>query len=161
MGSSTPIGRLILGAVNLQVFASVGRLLLDGNGGVFATSAPGAIQTPAGSTAGASVILKKMKQSCTIEGLFSAFGISATGVTTTPGTAPGAAPTTGSLVLGRFVADGAGNLVEDSIAQACTGTATLVTADGKKRAANIVIVNQGADLGNVDRRSSLRSAIRV
>jgi hypothetical protein len=218
MGSSTPIGMLIVGAANPQAFASVGRLFLDGAGGVFATSAPGGIQTPAGSytvnldctvsatftdafampggagltptqnsatfegvviaggneidltqtgsTAGISVILRKTKQSCTIDGLFSAFGIRATGVTTTPGTTPGAASTTAPFsILGRFVADGAGNLVTDSIAQAsplnnrkitgtytvnadCTGTAMLVTADGKKRGANIVIVIQGADLGN-------------
>jgi hypothetical protein len=67
--------------------------------------------------------------------------------------------------LGRFVADGAGNLVQDAIAVAsplsnrkitgtytvnldCTGTATLITADGKKRGANFVIVTGGSDLTN-------------
>jgi hypothetical protein len=215
-GSSTPIGVLVVGAVNPAAFASVGRLFLDGNGGVFASSTPGGIQTPAGtytinldctvsatltdvfampggagltptqasatfegvmvaggneidltqtgSSVGTSVVLRKTKQSCSIDGLFSAFGISATGVTTT--TIVGSAPTTAPFsIVGRFVADGAGNLVEDAIAQAsplnnrkvtgtytvnadCTGTATLVTADGKKRGSNTVIVIQGADLGN-------------
>jgi hypothetical protein len=87
-------------------------------------------------------------------------------VTTTPNAVSGSAPTTAPFsILGRFVADGAGNLVEDAIAQAsplsnrkvtgtytvnmdCTGTATLITADGKKRGANIVIVTQGSDLTN-------------
>jgi hypothetical protein len=217
-GSSTPLGALIVGAVNTAAFTSVGRVFLDGNGGVFAASAPGGIQTPAGtytvnldctvsatftdvfatpggagltptqasatfegvlvqggneidltqtgSSAGTSVVLKKTKQSCTIDGVFSAFGISASGVTTTPNAIIGSAPTTAPFgILGRFVADGAGNLVQDAIAQAsplnnrkvtgtytvnmdCTGTATLVTADGKKRGANIVIVTQGSDLTN-------------
>jgi hypothetical protein len=63
------------------------------------------------------------------------------------------------------VSDGAGNLVTDSVAQAsplsnrkvtgtytvntdCTGTATLITADGTKRGARFVIVTQGSDLTN-------------
>jgi hypothetical protein len=218
MGSSTPVGALIVGAVNTAAFTSVGRLFLDGNGGVFATSAPGGIQTPAGtytvnldctvsatltdvfatpggagltptqvsatfegvmveggneidltqtgSSAGTIVTLKKTKQSCTIDNLSSAFGISATGVTTTPNASFGSTPTTAPFsILGRFVADGAGNLVADAVAQAsplnnrkvtgtyavnmdCTGTATLVSADGKKRGANFVIVTQGSDLTN-------------
>jgi len=218
IGSSTPLGALIVGAVNTAAFTSVGRVFLDGNGGIFATSAPGGIQTPAGtytvnldctvsatftdvfatpggagltptqatatfegvlvvggneidltqtsSSGGTSLILRKTKQSCTIDGVFSSFGISATGVTTTPNAIVGSTPTTAPFsILGRFVADGAGNLVQDAIAQAsplnnrkitgtytvnmdCTGTATLITADGKKRGANIVIVTQGSDLTN-------------
>jgi hypothetical protein len=217
--SSTSIGGLVAGAVNTAAFASVGRVFLDGNGGVFATSTPGGIQTPAGtytvnldctvsvtltdafatlaattgiipsaasatfegvvveggneidltqtgSSVGTSVTLRKTKQACSIDGVFSAFGLTATGVTTTPSATIGGIPTTAPFgILGRFVADGAGNLVEDAIAQAsplnsrkvtgtytvnmdCTGTATLVTADGKKRGANIVIVTQGSDLTN-------------
>jgi len=124
-----------------------------------------------GSSTGTILTLKKTKQSCTIDGMFSSFGISAIGVTTST-----ALPTTGAQssststatpfsILGRFVADGAGNLIQDSIAQAsplnnrkitgtytvnldCTGTATLVTADGKKRGANFVIVTGGSDLTN-------------
>jgi hypothetical protein len=211
-GSSTPIGSLVVGSLNPATFASVGRLFLDGNGGVFASSTPGGIQTPAGtytvnldctvsatltdafatpagagltptqasatfegvvvdggneidlmqigSSTGTAVTLNKTKQSCTIDGVFSAFGISATGVTTTTGTT-----TAPFSIVGRFVADGAGNLVEDAIAQAsplnnrkitgtyavnmdCTGTAILVTADGKRRGANLVIVTQGSDLTN-------------
>jgi hypothetical protein len=211
-GSSTPIGSLVVGSLNPATFTSVGRLFLDGNGGVFASSTPGGIQTPAGtytinldctvsatltdafatpagagltptqasatfegvvvdggneidlmqigSSTGTAVTLNKTKQSCTIDGVFSAFGISATGVTTTTGTT-----TAPFSIVGRFVADGAGNLVEDAIAQAsplnnrkitgtyavnmdCTGTAILVTADGKRRGANLVIVTQGSDLTN-------------
>jgi hypothetical protein len=122
--------------------------------------------TETGPSTGTIVTLTKTKQSCTIDSVFSAFGISAGGVTTTPGATAGSTPTTAPFsILGRFVADGAGNLVQDSIAQAspltnrkitgtytvnmdCTGTATLITADGKKRGANFVIVTQGSDLGN-------------
>ena len=217
-GSSTPIGSLVVSSVNTAAFTSVGRLFLDGNGGVFATSTPGGIETPSGtytvnldctvsvtltdafaspggasltaapasatfegvvveggneidltqsgSTAGTMVTLKKTKQSCTIDTVFSAFGISATGVSSTPAATPGSATsTTPFAILGRFVSDGAGNLVEDVVAQAsplnnrevtgtytvnmdCTGTATLITANGKKRGANIVIVTQGSDLTN-------------
>jgi hypothetical protein len=217
-GSSTAIGALVAGAVNTAAFTSVGRVFLDGNGGVFATSTPGAIQTPAGtytvnsdctvsatltdafatpgfpglppteasatfegvvveagneidltqtgSSEGTIVTLRKTKQSCSNDGLFSAFGISATGLTTTPSATVGSIPTTTPFgIVGRFVADGAGNLVEDAMAQAsplsnrqltgtytvnmdCTGTATLATADGKKRGANFVIVTQGSDLSN-------------
>jgi hypothetical protein len=218
MGSSTPVGALVVGAVNMAAYSSVGRLFLDGAGGIFATSAPGGIQTPAGTysvnldctvsvtltdafattggagltptqlsatfegvvveggneidlietgpSAGTGLTLKKTKQSCTVDGVFSAFGISAAGVTTTPSAISGSAPTTAPFtIVGRFVADGAGNLVQDSIAQAspltnrkitgtytvnmdCTGTAALITADGKKRGTNIVIVTQGSDLTN-------------
>ncbi len=122
--------------------------------------------TQTGSSAGTIVTLKKTQQSCTIDGLSSSFGISATGVTTTPAPITGTTATaTPFSILGRFVADGAGNLVEDSIAQAspladrqvtgtytvnadCTGTATLLTPDGKKRGANFVIVTQGTNLTN-------------
>ena len=124
-----------------------------------------------GTVTGTAITLRKTKQSCTIDGVFDAFGLSATGVTTaTPapvaGTPASSTPTsTPFSIVGRFVADGAGNLVEDAIAQAsplndrkvtgtymvnmdCTGTATLITADGKKRAANFVIVTLGADLSD-------------
>ena len=216
-GSATPIGALVADAVNTAAFTSVGRIYLDGNGGVFSTSTPGGLQTPAGtytvnsdctvsvtlmdafaapgfpglstqpsatfegvavaggneidltqtgSTAGTTISLKKTGQSCTIDGLSSSFGISATGLTTAPNATIGSMPTTTAFgILGRFVADGAGNLVEDAMAQAspltnrqvtgtytvnvdCTGTATLATADGKKRGANFVIVTQGSDLTN-------------
>jgi hypothetical protein len=217
-GSSTPIGMLVVGAANKAAFTSVGRLFLDGNGGIFASSAVGGIQTPAGtytvnldctvsatltdvfatqggagltptqasvtfegavvaggneidltqtgSSTGTMLTLKKTKQSCTIDSVFSAYGISATGVTSTPGATPGSASTaTPFTILGRFVSDGAGNLVTDSVAQAsplsnrkvtgtytvntdCTGTATLITADGTKRGARFVIVTQGSDLTN-------------
>ena len=217
-GSSTPIGALIVGAVNTSAFTSVGRVFLDGNGGVFASSAPGGLQIPVGaytvnldctvaatlidafampgsagltpsqpsatfegvmveggneidlvqtgSSTGAIVTLNKTKQSCTVDGLSSSFGISATGMTTVlAATSNSPSTATPFAILGRFVADGAGNLVEDAIAQAsplagrqvtgaytvnvdCTGTATLVTADGKKRGANFVIVTQGSDLTN-------------
>ncbi len=40
-GSVTQIGNLTAGAQNTAVFASVGRLYLDGNGGMFSSSAPG------------------------------------------------------------------------------------------------------------------------
>jgi hypothetical protein len=215
-GSSTPLGALVVGAVNTAAFTSVGRVYLDGNGGVFASSAPGGIQIPAGtftvnldctvsvtltdafatpagagltptqasttfegvvveggneidltqtgSSAGAIVTLRKTQQSCTIDGLSSSFGISATGVTTTPAAIFGSTATVAPFsILGRFVANGAGNLVTDSIAQAspltnrqvtgtytvnvdCTGAATLTTSDGKKRGANFVIVTQGSNL---------------
>jgi hypothetical protein len=217
-GSSTPIGTLIAGVVNTAAFASVGRVFLDGNGRVFATSAPGGIQTPAGtytvnldctvsatltdafatpgfpglaptqasatfegvmveggneidltqtgSSAGTIVTLKKTRQGCTNGGVSSSFGISATGVTTTPDAMPSSTSTAVPFgILGRLVTDGAGNLIQDVIAQAsplnnrkvtgtymvnmdCTGTATLITADGKKRGANFVIVTQGSDLAN-------------
>ena len=128
--------------------------------------------TQTGKGSGTVLTLKKTQQSCTINDLFSAFGITATGVgpgpirntTPPPGfTTPSeAAPFT---ILGRFVADGAGNLVEDATAlqsplvnrevtgtynvnSDCTGTALLVTADGQKRNANFVIVNVGSDLSN-------------
>jgi hypothetical protein len=65
--------------------------------------------------------------------------------------------------VGRFVADGAGNLVTDGFGEAspltareitgtytvnpdCTGTATLITSAGTKRNANFVIVTQGPTL---------------
>jgi hypothetical protein len=219
-GSSTPIGGLLAGASNMAAFSSVGRIFLDGNGGVFATSTPGGVQTPAGtytvnldctvsatltdafatpgaagitptpasatfegvmvqggneidlmqtgSSTGTSLTLKKTKQSCTIDGVFSSFGISAAGVTTNTvlSSAQSVAPTSAPFsILGRFVADGAGNLVQDAIAVAsplsnrkitgtytvnldCTGTAILITADGKKRGANFVIVTGGSDLTN-------------
>jgi hypothetical protein len=126
-----------------------------------------------GSIGGTILTLRKTRQYCSTDGLASAFGISATGVSTSTvlnvnnnGTASSSTPTTTPFSLvGRFVADGAGNLVEDNIAFAspltnrevtgtytvnvdCTGTATLVTADGKKRGANIVVVTQGSNLTN-------------
>ncbi len=124
-----------------------------------------------GTVTGTALTLRKTKQSCTIDGVFDAFGLAATGVTTTTvapvaGGSPTSTPTsTPFSIVGRFVADGAGNLIEDAIAQAsplndrkvtgtytvnmdCTGTATLITADGKKRAANFVIVTLGADLSD-------------
>lgn len=222
-GSSTSIGSLLAGAANTAAFTSVGRVFLDGNGAILATSTPGGAQisvgtytvngdctvsatltdaflaapstglapTPAGATfegvvvevgneidlvqtgtlTGTALTLRKTKQSCTIDGVFDAFGLSATGVATTTvapvaGRASSSTPTSAPFsIVGRFVADGAGNLVEDAIAQAsplnnrkvtgtytvnmdCTGTATLITADGKKRAANFVVVTLGADLSN-------------
>jgi hypothetical protein len=220
-GSSTPVGSLLAGAVNTAAFTSVGRVFLDGNGAILATSTPGGAQTSVGTytvngdctvsatltdafltaastglaptqasatfegvvvevgneidlvqtgtVTGTAITLRKTKQSCTIDGVFDAFGLSATGVTTTTavaGTPASSTPTsTPFSIVGRFVADGAGNLVEDAIAQAsplndrkvtgtymvnmdCTGTATLITADGKKRAANFVIVTLGADLSH-------------
>jgi hypothetical protein len=124
-----------------------------------------------GTTTGTALTLRKTKQSCTTDGLFDAFGLSATGVTTTiiapvAGGPSSSSPTSAPFsIVGRFVADGAGNLVQDVIAQAsplndrkvtgtynvnmdCTGTATLITADGKKRGANFVIVTLGADLSD-------------
>jgi hypothetical protein len=217
-GSSTPIGALVAGAANTAAFTSVGRVFLDGNGAVFTTSAPGAIQTPAGtytvnldctvsitltdafaapgaagltptqasatlegvvvaggneidllqtsSSAGTIVTLKKARQACSSDELFSSFGLSATGVTTAPGAMFNSIPVSTPFgIFGRFVADGAGNLIEDAMAQAsplngrkvtgtytmnmdCTGAATLITADGKKRGANFVVVIQGSDLTN-------------
>src|SRR5882724_1104198 len=41
VGSLTRTGNLTAGAQNTAVFASVGRLYLDGNGGMFSSSAPG------------------------------------------------------------------------------------------------------------------------
>ena len=217
MGSVTPIGALVADAVGTAAFASVGRVFLDGSGGVFATSAPGGVQMPAGTysvnmdctvsmtltdafaapgfpgislqpsatfegvaveggneidllqtnpSGGAVVTLTKTKQACSNNGISTAFGISAVGVTTAAGTTAGSTPTTTPFgILGRFVGDGAGNLVEDATAQAspltnrkvtgtytvnmdCTGTAILATADGKKRGANFVIVTRGSDLTN-------------
>ena len=222
-GSATLIGGLAAGAANIFAFASVGRLFLDGNGGLFAASTPGGPVVSAGSynvnsdctisatitdafaipgvpgtipvaarvtfegvvvgggnevdltqtgtVSGTILTLKKTQQSCTINGLFSAFGITATGVAPTPTTTttPPGLTTPSDLapftILGRFVADGAGNLVEDATAlqsplvnrevtgtynvnSDCTGTALLVTADGQKRNANLVIVNVGSDLSN-------------
>ena len=40
IGSPTPIGTLLAGTVNSASFAAVGRVFLDGNGGIFATAAP-------------------------------------------------------------------------------------------------------------------------
>ncbi len=40
-GSSTGIGLLVAAAMNPSTFASVGRLYLDGNGGVFSSMVPG------------------------------------------------------------------------------------------------------------------------
>ena len=216
VGSSTALGSLIAGTSNAPAFASVGRLYFDGNGGVFATAMPGAIQMPSGtyglngdctmsmtltdafatpaaagltptqgsatfegivvkggneidliqtgSSTGTTLTLRKARQSCTIDILGSAFGIIATGVATTPtvsatGTTSTPVSTPFSLT-GRFVSDGAGNLVQDAVGLAspltnreitgtytvngdCTGTATLTTADGKKRGANFVIVTEG------------------
>src|SRR5262249_47645323 len=42
VGSSTPIGALTAAAANSAVFASVGRLFIDGNGGLFSSATPGA-----------------------------------------------------------------------------------------------------------------------
>src|SRR5262245_13502507 len=39
-GSATQIGALTAGAANSAAFASVGRVYLDGNGGIFSTSTP-------------------------------------------------------------------------------------------------------------------------
>lgn len=123
--------------------------------------------TQTGTASGTIVTLRKTRQFCTIDGIASTFGISATGVSTlatvsTTGIATVSTTTsTPFTIVGRFVADGAGNLIEDNIAIAspltnrqvtgsytinldCTGTATLVGADGKKRNANLVIVNQGS-----------------
>jgi len=47
-GSATPIGTLVTGAVNGNTFYSVGRIYLDGNGGMFATSSPGAVASTVG-----------------------------------------------------------------------------------------------------------------
>lgn len=121
--------------------------------------------TQTGTASGTILTLRKTRQFCTVDGIFSAFGISATGVSTatipsTTGTGP-STTTTPFTIVGRFVADGAGNLIQDNIAIAspltnrqvtgtytinldCTGTATLTGADGKKKNANIVIVNQGS-----------------
>jgi hypothetical protein len=129
------------------------------------------IQT--GSTATSALTLTKTQQSCSAGNVLSAFGITATGAstavvsstgtttTTTTTTAP-SSPTPFSIV-GRFVADGAGNLTTDGFGEAspltsreitgtytvntdCTGTATLITSDGVKRGANFVIVTQGPNL---------------
>src|SRR2546425_1221546 len=40
VGSATAIGALAAGAANPGTFASVGRVFLDGNGGVFASATP-------------------------------------------------------------------------------------------------------------------------
>jgi hypothetical protein len=62
-GSATPIGNLLAGALNPNPFATVGRLYLDGNGGLFTSSSPGVPVTQSGSytvnadcTVGASLI---------------------------------------------------------------------------------------------------------
>jgi len=210
VGSSSPIGGLVAGAVNNTAFASVGRVFLDGNGTIFATPTSGGVQTsvgtynvngdctvsvtlvdafqapaataiaPAqvsatfegvvvsngneidltqtGASAGTTIILRKTRQSCTTSDVFDSFGISAGGL-------QNGATTASFNILGRFVADGAGNLVEDATGQAspltnrkitgsytvnsdCTGTLSLITADGKKRAANLVIVTKGSDLSS-------------
>src|SRR5262249_49661423 len=41
VGSNTAVGALTAGAVNSAIFASVGRLYLDGNGGLFASATAG------------------------------------------------------------------------------------------------------------------------
>ncbi len=228
-GSPTPIGALVAGAVNSSAFASIGRIFLDGNGGLFASSAAGGAVssvgtytlngdctvsatltdtfTPAtgglvgitsvntqpsttfegvmvqggneidltqtGSVSGTLLTLRKTKQNCSTADLFSAYGISASGyvagATTTTTTNAGSTTTTSPNVpfslLGRFVGDGNGTLYQDGIGASspltnreitgtytinsdCTGTATLVTADGKKRGANFVIVLEGTTLNN-------------
>jgi hypothetical protein len=230
--SPTPIGALLSGAGGTGAFASVGRVYLDGNGGVFASSAPGdalmsvgtysvngdctismtlsdTFATPApmalvtttapvgvtyqgvlvqngneidltqtGNAATSSLTMTKTQQSCTTGYVFSAFGIAASGsstavmqsstgttgtTTTTPTTSTTPAAPTPFNIVGRFVADGSGNLITDNFGEAspltsreitgsytvnadCTGTATLITSDGVKRAANFVIVTQGPNL---------------
>src|SRR5260370_4575970 len=47
-GSSTPIGSLLVGAANTAAFTSVGRVFLDGNGSILATSTPGGAPTSVG-----------------------------------------------------------------------------------------------------------------
>ena len=128
------------------------------------------IQT--GSTATSALTLTKTQQSCSAGNVLSAFGITATGAssavvqsstgTTTTTTTTPSNPAPFSIV-GRFVADGAGNLTTDGFGEAspltsreitgaytvntdCTGTATLITSDGVKRGANFVIVTQGPNL---------------
>jgi hypothetical protein len=212
VGSSTAIGALAAGAANTAAFASVGRLFLDGNGGVFATSAAGApfasvgtynvntdctvsvaisdtFATPGGAgltpvqasatfegvsvqngneidlvqtgTSGGTLItLKKTRQfnGCSNDGLAGNFGLSAFGVST-PIVLAGATPvSTGFTLVGRFFADGQGNLLVDNVGLAspltqrqitgtytvnadCTGTATLVTADGKSRKVGFVVLS--------------------
>jgi len=228
-GSSTAIGSLVAGAVNPAPFASVGRLFLDGNGGLFASSTPGGSVSSVGTytvngdctvsatltdtftpnsgglvgittttqpsttfegvvvqsgneidltqtgaaSSGTLITLRKTKQLCSNTDLFSAYGISASGyvtgastsTTTNAGTTTTTAPNTPFSILGRFVGDGNGILYQDNIGASspltnreitgtytvnsdCTGTATLVTADGKKRGANFVIVLQGTSLNN-------------
>src|SRR6266566_4774334 len=48
VGSNTQIGALTAGSVNTAAFASVGRLYMDGNGGMFSSSAPGMPVTQVG-----------------------------------------------------------------------------------------------------------------
>ena len=47
-GSVTAIGGFVSGAANSIAFASVGRLFLDGNGGIFSSATPGATLTQVG-----------------------------------------------------------------------------------------------------------------
>jgi len=124
--------------------------------------------TQTGSVTGTSVILTKTRQSCALADLSSAYGISASGyvagtttsLTTNAGTITSTTPNTPFNVLGRLVADGNGNFYTDNIGAAsplvnreitgayivntdCTGAGILVTADGKKRGVNFVIVSVG------------------
>jgi hypothetical protein len=228
VGSATAIGGLVAGSLNPAPFASVGRLYLDGNGGVFASAAPGGavVQTGSytvntdctigatltdafaptsggaagltplvqpsatfegvmvqtgneidltetGAVAGTTITLKKTKQNCSVADVFSAFGISASGViagtssttVTNAGSNNTSTPSTSFSILGRFVSDGNGNLYVDNIGATspltkrkisgtynvntdCTGTITLITSDGTKRGANFVEVTAGPNLSN-------------
>ena len=138
--------------------------------------------TQTGSTATSALTLTKTQQSCTVGNINSAFGITATGTATATAAAPtptpvGSTTTTTTMttttstpaapapfaIVGRFVADGGGNLTTDGFGEAspltsreitgsytvnadCTGAATLITSDGTKRGANFVIVTQGPNL---------------
>ena len=123
------------------------------------------VQTGA-SAAGATVTLRKAKQynGCTNDGLTGTFGVGASGVATTSVIAPAGGTatsvSTAFSLFGRVNADGQGNFVKDSAGIAspltqrqltgtytvnldCTGSATLLGADGKSRKVDFVIVSPG------------------
>jgi hypothetical protein len=125
----------------------------------------------------------------TAEGLFSstaangiAAGIGGTGVTTPATTTsgafvPGAASLLGTpfIALGRFVADGAGNLVTDFSASTssvkrtitgtyvvnddCTGTARLLDSTGVGRNISFVLVNEAAACSSSSLQSGARQSL--
>src|SRR5207302_3052246 len=116
------------------------------------------LQTGTGS--GTIITLSKTRQfyGCTNDGLSGTFGVAASGVSSTAAATAGDPPVSTAFgLLGRFNADGQGNLLEDTVGAAsplvqrqvtgtytvnadCTGTASLTGSDGKSRKINFVII---------------------
>src|SRR5436309_84141 len=76
LGSQTAIGVLTAGAANSAAFASVGRLYLDGNGGMFSSSAPGAPVAQVGTYS--------VNSDCTVSATFTDTFSTTTGAGLTP-----------------------------------------------------------------------------